>query len=184
MNFNHLARFGVLVAIVALPACSGGGASAPAMSAAIPSVISQTESVKLKPVNLRSSIVAPAVANVHATNLRSSIVAPAVANVHATNLRSSIVVPALANVHATNPGTSIVPIVKAVLAEKAASVRLSGPRPNAFVKPSNLRSDIVSAKATIKAVNLRTDIVVDMVPATVHTSSVRLLPPGINHGPR
>ena len=114
MNLNLIARFGVLVAIVALPACSGGGVST-SSAAPLSAVIPQTQSVKLKSESLRSDIVS----KVSTSSLRSDVVpAKATAAAHASSLR--LVVP--------GPGPKAGPkslrsdIVKA----NTSSVRLGG----------------------------------------------------------
>ena len=115
MTRINLAHLGILAAVVALPACGGGGASAPSVAGASSA---QLESVRLGTVN--------------ASGLRSAVVVPVR---QTTSLRSEVVTaPASAPpIPAADPAATAAP---APTRRHASSLRLQGPPGYSSASPS------------------------------------------------
>jgi predicted pyridoxine 5'-phosphate oxidase superfamily flavin-nucleotide-binding protein len=161
MNRANLARLGVLAAIIALPACSGGGASAPVTSST--AFVSSVRTGEVKPASVRAeapAIVAvptptsaPVVKTTQSVRLGSVLkpvsvrgdkIAPAKTATISTaaSVPANIVKPSSVRADRVAPAKAIVTVTAVI--KTAGSVRAN------IVKPSSVRADRVApAKATV-----------------------------------
>jgi predicted pyridoxine 5'-phosphate oxidase superfamily flavin-nucleotide-binding protein len=156
MNRANLARLGVLAAIIALPACSGGGASAPVTSST--AFVSSVRTGEVKPASVRAE--APAIVAVPTPTS-----APVVKTTQSVRL-GSVLKPVSVR------GDKIAPA-------KTATISTAASVPANIVKPSSVRADRVAPAKAIVTVTAATATAVIKTAGSVRAniakpSSVRL----------